>query len=207
MMTIRAMVPLGLLLSVPFAMAQVNAGPQSGAQMPPDYRGPEIHIPGIYVTPVAGAPFTAKVDIVSTQVLPDGTSVTRTTINHIARDSSGRIYNERRRLVPASFKGDPPLVSGHIYDPATRLSIFTAPMTRLARETYLPPPRSPSANPNRPKPTPDLPDQDLGTQEVSGVPMKGIRKSRSLSATMSGTGKEVVISDEYWYSPELGDQA
>jgi hypothetical protein len=198
-----SMIPLALLLSAPLAMAQGVAGPQSGAQMPPDYRGPQIRIPGIYVTPIAGAPFTAKVDIVSTQTLPDGTSVTRTTINRIARDSSGRIYNERRSLVPASFKGLPPLLSAHIYDPATRLSIYTAPFTRLARETYLPPPRNPLANPNRPRPTPSIPDQDLGTQEVNGVPMQGIRKSRTFPATMSGTGKEVVVSDEYWYSPEL----
>ena len=203
MILMRSILPVVLALSVPFAATQTAVGPSSGAQMPPDYRGPQIRIPGIRVTPVAGAPFTAKVDIVSTQILPDGTSVIRTTMNHIARDSRGRIYNERRSLVPASFKGLSPLLSAHIYDPSTRLSIFTDPFTRLARETVLPPPRDPAANPNRPRLTPNIPDQDLGTQYVSGVPMQGIRKTRVLPATASETAKPVTIADEYWYSPEL----
>jgi hypothetical protein len=205
MTSIRSILALSLLLTAPLSFAQIQSGAQSGAQMPPDYRGPQVRIPGIFVTPVSGAPFTAKVEILSTQVLPDGTTTTHTTVNHIARDSRGRIYNERRRLVPTTFQGEPPLLSAHIYDPSTRLSIFTDPFTRLARETTLPHPPHPQANPNRPRPTPPgaIPDQDLGTQYVSGVPMQGIRKSRLIPAAASSTGKDVTISDEYWYSPDL----
>ena len=203
MSLLRCILPLTLLIAAaPCAFPQATAG-GSGAQMPPDYRGPQIRIPGIFVTPVPGAPFTAKVDIVSTQVLPNGTSVTRTTLNRIARDSRGRIYNERRDLVPASYLGLPPLLSGHIYDPATRLSIFTTPATRLAHEMVLPERRVPASNPNQPRSTPDIPDQDLGTQYVGAVAMKGIRKTRVIQPAHSETGKALTISDEYWYSPDL----
>ena len=69
-------------------------------QMPRDYPGVHVQIPGVFVTPVPNAPFSATVDIVSHQLMPDGTTQVRTTVNQIARQSSGRIYNERRRLVP-----------------------------------------------------------------------------------------------------------
>ncbi len=202
MQTMRFPLPIIVLLLAslsPHASAQTPPA----ARMPPDYRGPEMRVQGIFVTPVPGAPFSATVDIVSTQVLPNGATVTRTTLNHIARDSAGRIYNERRRMVPITFKGDPPLTSGHIYDPSTRVSIYTDPYTRLARQTILPPPRDPSANPNQPRVTPNTTESDLGNQLVSGVEMKGIRKTRVVPAAVSETGKDVVITDEYWYSPEL----
>jgi hypothetical protein len=108
--------------------------------MPPDYAGVQIHIPGVYVTPVPNAPFSADVTILSHQKLTDGTEVIRTTINHIARDSQGRIYNERRRLVPTNFRGEPFLLEAHIFDPLTRLNTFYQPAARLARQVTLPPP-------------------------------------------------------------------
>ena len=192
--------PLYLLLAVP-ALAQTTPAAQPGAQMPPDYRGPQVRIQGIFVTPVPGAPFTAKVEILSTQILPSGVSVTRTTTNDIARDSRGRIYNERRQLVPTTFKGDPPLLEAHIYDPSTRVSVFTNPYTRLARQTTLPAQRAVPTTQRLY--TANKQEEDLGTQYVDGVPMNGVRKTRLIPAESSNTGKPVTISDEYWYSPDL----
>ena len=179
------------------------------AQTPPrprDYRGVQIHIDGIFVTPVPNAPFTAKVEIISHEILPDGSINIRTTVNHIARSSSGRIYNERRQLVPATFKGEPILLSGHIYDPTNRLNIFYDPPTRIARQTFLPqPPRPPAgAIPARtPSDNPYFKQEDIGTQPLGGLTLTGIRKTRTIPATMSTTGKDIIITDEYWYSPDL----
>src|SRR5271168_3492255 len=117
----RSAVLLPALLCCP-VLCLAQAQPPT-RQMPPDYAGPQTHIPGVFVTPVPNAPFTADVDIISHQKLPDGTENVRTTTNHIARDSSGRIYNERRALVPTSFKGEPRLLSAHIFNPADRLNI------------------------------------------------------------------------------------
>jgi hypothetical protein len=89
---------------------------QNQQQMPRDYRGVQTIIPGIFVTPVPNAPFSATVDILSHENLPDGSVNTSTTIAHIARSSSGRIYNERRQIVPTNYNGEPPLLSAHIYD-------------------------------------------------------------------------------------------
>jgi hypothetical protein len=178
----------------------------SPQQMPRDYPGVQIHIPGIFVTPVPNAPFTATVDIISHQKLPDGSVIIRTTINHIARASSGRIYNERRRLVSTAFQGEPVLLSAHIYDPSSRLNIFVDPFTHLARESILSRPPSAPANstpPRTPANNPYFKQEDIGTQPLGGLTLTGIRKSHTIPAAVSGTGQDIVIVDEYWYSPDL----
>ena len=190
---------IGLLLAIP-------AFAQNQQQMPRDYRGVEIIVPGIFVAPVPNAPFSATIDILSHETLPDGSVNTRTTTAHIARSSSGRIYNERRQLVPTSFKGEPQLLSAHIYDPSSRLSIFYNPFERLARERNVPQPPVAPAN-SVPAPTPPnnpyFKQEDIGTQPLDGLTLKGIRKTQIIPANMSSTGKEIAIVDEYWYSPDL----
>ena len=134
------------LTMTPFCPGQTagqTTGPEKPAQdrprtTPPDYSGVHTQIPGVFVTPVPGQPFSAKVDIFSSVVLPSGQTEVRTTINRIARDSSGRIHNERRRLVPQDFKGEPILTETHIYDPVTHLNIWMNPSTHVAREIVLP---------------------------------------------------------------------
>jgi hypothetical protein len=207
-----------LLLLCTFAAAQ-------SPPMPPDYAGVQVHIPGVFVTPVPNAPFTADVQIISHQVLPGGTEEIRTTVNHIARDSAGRIYNERRRLVSTAYKGEPALLSGHIFDPATRLNIFYEPPTRLAREATLPPAVADRQMPTRaPVPlfgetsqpgivgirpgsglnsAPRVIVTDLGDQVIDDTTLHGTQKQRIIDATASGTGMPVTITDEYWYSPDL----
>lgn len=184
---------------VPVSFGQTNP-------MPRDYRGVQIIVPGIFVTPIPNAPFTATIEILSHELLPDGSVNTHTTTAHVARSSSGRIYNERRQLVTTNFRGDPPLLSAHIYDPSSRLNIFYNPFQRIARETILPRPPSPPANtiPYRTPPNnPNFKQEDIGTQPLDGLTLTGIRKSQTIPAAMSGTGKSIVIVDEYWYSPDL----
>ena len=44
---------------------------------------------------------------------------------------------------------------------------------------------------------------DGRTLPLGGLTLTGIRKSHTIPAAMSGTGKDIVIIDEYWYSPDL----
>jgi hypothetical protein len=179
---------------------------QNQQEMPRDYRGVQIVVPGIFVTPVPNAPFSATIDILSHENLPDGSVNTRITMAHIARSSSGRIYNERRQLVPASFKGEPQLLSAHIYDPSSRLSIFYNPFEHLARERNLPqPPMAPanSVPATTPPNNPYFKQENIGTQPLGGLTLTGIRKTHIIPANMSSTGKEIAVVDEYWYSPDL----
>ncbi len=139
--------------------------------MPPDYRGVQTVVPGIFVTPIPNAPFTATVDILSHEKLPNGTENVRTTSAQIARDSSGRIYNERRQLVPLTFKGQPMLLSAHIFDPATRLNIFLTPQTRIAREAILAPAAAARQEPTTP-PLPRFPTPLLQRSPTPPLPRR-----------------------------------
>ena len=168
---------------------------QGVREVPPLYRGPVTDVRGVYVTPIAGVPFSATVEIESKQPLPDGTVVTRHTQALIARDSRGRIRNERHMLVPESFKGEPPLLSVHIFDPATRLNYFFGPDTHIARQRLASP--APAVMPNPPG------SEDLGYTTLNDMQAKGTRVTRTVPAQASGTGKPVTIVDEFWYSEDL----
>jgi hypothetical protein len=193
------------LLSV--ALASICYGQAAGsARMPPDYGGVNVRIAGVFVTPVPNAPFSATVDIVSKQKLPDGSLNVRTTVAHIARDSAGRIYNERRALVSAAFRGEPTLLSAHIYDPTTHLNTFLDPFSHLARQSVfvqarqtaaIDPTLGPHAGGMLTK------QEELGEQTIGNTLLRGIKKVWTVPATMSGTGAAVEIVDQYWYSPDL----
>ncbi len=171
---------------------------QQVREQPPLYPGTFTQVPGVFVTPIAGAPFTATVMIVSKQPMADGSMDTRTTQVLIARDSRGRIRNERHALVPEAFHGMPPLIGVHVFDPATRISFMFNPATMIAHLSGSP--RSAAAHPTR---TENPNTTDLGYQTLNGLQARGSRITRVISAEASGTGKPVTVTDETWYSEDL----
>jgi hypothetical protein len=188
-------------LAAPLAFSQ-EASPLN----PPPYQGVSVHIDGVYVTPVPGVPLTAIVELQSMQVLADGSTVLKKTINNIARDSQGRIYNERRQLVSPSFNGDPQILSAHIFDPETRLNLYLTPSTHIARQIIRAAPApvaEPKSGSSASARNPLLEQVDLGMETIENVLVHGLRRIRTVPATASGTGKAVVVTDEYWYSDEL----
>jgi hypothetical protein len=202
----------GFLTAVFVVAACVTYAPSTPAQEtvrqnPPLYRGVQMHVDGVFVTPVPNVPLTAVAEVNSTQVLDDGSSVSKKTFNNIARDSQGRIYNERRSLVPETFTGTPPVISIHIYDPNTKLNTFLEVETRLARQSVrlgTAPALAEQGRPSvMPVNRPGYQEQDLGTESMESVVVHGVRKTRTVPAAASGTGKPVVVTDEYWYSDEL----
>jgi hypothetical protein len=130
--------------------------------------------------------------------MPDGTVVTKRTMNLIGRDSRGRIHNERRFLVPETYTGPPRLLEVHLFDPETRLSTYYDPITHIARQQVLPKPSSVASLSN-----PMVKVEDLGTDVIKGLVAKGIRRTFTVPAKLSGTNAPVEIVDEYWYSDDL----
>ncbi len=203
MLTNRAIKTVSLVgliaLAAPFAFAQ-----ETTTSVPPPYRGVSEHVDGVFVTPIANVPFSAIAELESVQVLPDESSAEKKTFNNIARDSAGRIYNERRRLVPPSFTGTPQLTRFHIYDPETRLNTFLDPATHLAHQSVFAKPVAAQMLASTAQATSrSVQGEDLGSDVMENIAVHGTRTSRTISAQSSGTGKPVVIIDEYWYSDEL----
>ena len=167
--------------------------------------------PDIFVTPVANAPFSGVVDIERSVVHTDGSIVNLKSIREISRDSRGRIHNEARQFVPVSSTKTPELIHIHLYDPQTRISTMLYPRNNTFRTATVNHPPStvpPSVRFGSPAEN-SLPqneftkEEDLGIHEVEGVPARGVRESQTIPAENSDTGKEIVITDEYWYSEDL----
>jgi hypothetical protein len=163
---------------------------------------------GIFVTPVPGAPFSAVAVQEMKQTLRDGSLFQRKTQALIARDSAGRIRNERREVLAANSTREPALLSVHLYDPETQLNTFLNPFTHLARQQTLS--RASNIAPpgnwaQQPKTSfgSNVRLEDLGAGVLDGIEVHGYRRTITLSGDSTGTGKPVALVDEYWYSEEL----
>jgi hypothetical protein len=165
---------------------------------------------GVFVTPIPNAPFTGSVNVERSFLQPAGTMVTLHSMRTIARDSQGRIYNEVRPLVPAGVSATQPIVMIHIYDPVTRISSMLYPQQRTFRVSAVNHP--PSTDTPQPYASPSgnaLPqsefskEEDLGTRTIAGLPVHGVRETQIIPADASGSGKEILIIDDYWYSGDL----
>ncbi len=166
--------------------------------------------PDIFVTPVPDAPFSAVIRVQRTIVAPNGSVTSLRTIREIGRDSRGRIYNERRMLVPVGNTATPELLGILLYDPQTRVStrLDIPGRTFVTSTVNRPPATVPPALLASPAGT-NLPqnqfvkEEDLGVREIEGVSAHGVRETQTIPAESSGIGKEVAVTDEYWYSQDL----
>jgi len=165
----------------------------------------------IFLTPVANAPFTGVIVVERTVVSRNnGSVINLKTVRDVARDSQGRVYNVFRGLVPASESGTPPVVCVHFYDPQTRSYTYLYPqqkiyMTGTVNHPSADEPVNLIASPTGSSaPLNQFTTQeDLGTQSMDGVSAHGVRVTQTIPAASSGTGNEIVLTDEYWYADDL----
>jgi hypothetical protein len=161
-----------------------------------------------FMTPIPNAPFSGVVNIEQTIVRKDGSLMQLKSTREVARDTRGRIHNELRALNFASSPDTPELLHIHLYDPQTRISteINVRKRTFFTRTMNHPPSTEPpsirfAAPDGNAPPSEFTKQEDLGIREIAGVPAHGIRQTQT--ATDENNGKEVVITDEYWYSQDL----
>jgi hypothetical protein len=164
----------------------------------------------IFVTPIPGSPFSGVVNVERSVVLPDGSIVNLRSMREIGRDSQGRIHNELRSSVAVSSQQEPELIRIHLYDPQTRLSTMLSPKERTfwTKIVNHPPSTVPPALLDASPTGSTLPgneftkQEDLGVHDMEGLPAHGVREIQTVPAANSG-GKEILITDEYWYSDDL----
>lgn len=165
----------------------------------------------IYVTPIPSAPFSGTINVERTILTPNGSSLNFKTVRGIGRDSAGRIYTERRALLPVATNVEPALMGVHLYDPQTRVSTMLDTQHRTY-STFIvrrPPPTEPPgldfASPagSGKAPNPYTQEVDLGTRVMMSLSVHGVREIQTIPADASGSGKAVTVTDDYWYSPDL----
>ena len=163
-------------------------------------------INNITIPPVQHAPFSSVVTAEWTKTLEDGSTVTRQNHRVVVRDGSGRIYQERRTLVPKNGQAEPQLVRIEISDPAQHIKYFCQAENHVCMlREYTGPPADvlePVGSTGEGKMV--LTREELGKDNVSGVDVTGTRETRVIGAGVIGNDQPISITKEFWYSPRLG---
>lgn len=170
----------------------------------PDGRAPQFISPLVF-SPKPGAPFMAIARTVWVQNLPDHSTVTRHNERAVARDGEGRIFEERRALMPGSEPQATRIVAQDYIDAQASTLTRCFPGPNYC-EVYDYRSISPSPAPAglQPDKTTYLTRENLGTEIVSGLETQHTRETLTLYAESVGNSKTILRSVDYWYSPKLG---
>jgi hypothetical protein len=191
----------GSLLSIAPTFAQ--APPER--QRPPDGGTREVLL-SILIPSIPNAPFSATVATEAVRHLADGSRITLVNRRAIARDSSGRIFQERRLLVPEDGKHESILTQIEISDPVSHELFICVPREKVCQVEFFSAPRfvppTPAGSPNNQGGTPSR--ENLGTQFLAGLETFGTRETSVIEAGLIGNDTPIEITREYWYSPRLG---
>jgi hypothetical protein len=160
----------------------------------------------ILIPSLANAPFSATVNTESVRQLADGTTITLKNHRVIARDKAGRIFQERRLLVPDDGKHESVLTQIEISDPVAHRLYICVPKDRVCQleqfsaPDFAPPPVTGIATnqpggPNR---------ENLGKQTIGGLEVEGTLETAVIESGAIGNDSPLLVRREFWYSPELG---
>jgi hypothetical protein len=190
-----------------------GAQPQ-GAQTPVHVEdgGTREVLESIVIPPKTKAPFSLTLQTEWVKTLPDGGTITSENQRRIARDSDGRIYQERWFLVPKNGKVKSAMTTIQISAPYTHTlyNCFVLDGDHQCVLSSYTPSTDAVYNFQGPKTGP-LPDdagsvihEDLGKQFIAGVETIGTRDSVIYNPDVFGNDRKVTIEREFWYSPKLG---
>jgi hypothetical protein len=201
-----------ILRRLPFLFLLVLAGAikTTGAQdaqnraRPADGGTREVLI-SILIPSLANGPFTAIVNTEWIRLLADGSSITLKNHRAIARDKDGRIFQERRVLVPEENREGSPVSQIEISDPVSHELIICVPQEMVCQvEDFFAPlePPSPLAQPAQgPNSTGIV---DLGKRFIERLETIGRQETVTISKGQIGNNSPLLVKREYWYSPLLG---
>jgi hypothetical protein len=177
------------------------------AQRPTDGGAREVLV-SILIPSLPNAPFSAIVNTLWVRQLADGSSITLANHRAIARDKAGRIFQERRLLVPEDGKHESVVTQTEISDPVAHRLYICVPQQRVCHleeftaPAFVPPP--PIGNSDVVSGPRSVTREDLGMQSVDGVQALGTRQTTVIETGAVGNNAPITIRREFWYSPQLG---
>ena len=127
----------------------------------------------------------------------------------IARDSKGRIYQQRWFLVPKYSKVKSQMSWIQIADPKQHTLYSCNPVRHICElETYDPTDELAAAEPRKPVPNGMLVQdhftvEDLGTRKIAGVETIGRRETSNIDVGVMGNDQPLTATSETWHSQEL----
>jgi hypothetical protein len=188
---------------------------QAQVQVQPPIRPPQTQDGGtrevlesIAIPPLADAPFSGTLVTEWTRPMADGGSYTLTNRRRIARDSAGRIYEERWLLVPKGSDIKSSMNFIQIADPVNR-TLYTCSIfhKRCDLSAYRPP--ASAAFEDEPPPPGRSKDgahtvENLGAKNLFGLDTIGTRQTTTIPQGTVGNDRPIQIVFEFWHSPRLG---
>ena len=164
----------------------------------------------IYIPALLNAPFTAVVHTEWSRPIPGGGAYTYVNQRRVARDTHGRIYEERWGLVPKDGQLKSQMNVIQIADPQlhTLYNCFISQrrcllenFSEFASTTYRPATVS----------TGPLPDnkgftthEDLGIRSIDGVDTQGSRDIVTVNPGVYGNDRPLVTTREFWHASQIG---
>jgi hypothetical protein len=185
-----------LLASLCFAQA-----PQTRPLFPDG--GTRERLVSIFIPNLPGAPFTATVNTEWVRLLADGSRITLVNHRLIARDSAGRLFQERRMLVPKNGKQESFVNQTEISDPLLKQQYICRPSENTCQLEFRQPPPigvQPLGGANKIDPA----IQSLGTQSIGGIETVGTRETIVIPPGEIGNDSPINTSREFWFSAKLG---
>lgn len=178
--------------------------PQPSERLPDG--GTREMLVSIVIPSLPDAPFTATLRTEWIRQLPDGSSITLQNHRAIARDKAGRIFQERRTLVPDDGKSESPISQIEISDPVLHRLYICGPRGLVCRlEEFSAPPflAAPPAAATRARPGGPT-EEDLGKQSIGGLETVGTRETTLIPTGQIGNNAPILVRREFWYSRQLG---
>jgi hypothetical protein len=165
--------------------------------------GTRERLVSIFIPNLPNAPFTATVNTEWVRLLGNGTRITLVNHRLIARDSTGRIFQERQMLVPQNGKQESFVNQTEISDPILKQQYICIPSENTCQLDF----RQPFVTAVQPlgganKLQPGV--QSLGTQTIAGVETVGTRETIAIPAGEIGNDSPINTTREFWFSPKLG---
>ncbi|SEB82016.1 hypothetical protein [Terriglobus roseus] len=189
-----ALLASAIALSTLSAAAQVTYAPDGGTRET---------IQSLTITAKPGAPFQATVTTTWKRRLEDGSQVTVYNHRTVARDSTGRIFQERRFFSPSGNTDVTRLSELDYYDPARKELTVCEPVRRLCTV------RAASLPVDDPLPLPasmttpaglKITRESIGQKTMESLQVQGAHEI-SVSPRLGDAEPTV---KELWYSPLLG---
>jgi hypothetical protein len=155
---------------------------------------------------VKGSPYSAQFSTENTQVLADGTRITRKSNGSVYRNSEGRTRREQTvsALGPIPIEGEPKQLI-FINDPVGGAHYVLDVQEHNARK--LPLKDGPPEGAKLPREFEDSPDPvtttSLGQHDIEGIMAEGTRSTITIPVGRVGNDRPLEVVSERWYSPEL----
>jgi hypothetical protein len=159
-------------------------------------------INSILIPPISNAPFTATV-FTEWTTYQDG--IPRTIKNHrtVARDSNGRLFEERRFFATDGDQRETGLTQLEFTDPTAHQKYICNPSSRVcelrgyfvAKNLVA----TSTVASNR-----GLGTEDLGQKTIEGLDAFGSREGTTIPAGTIGNDHPLAVANEFWFSPQLG---